>query len=120
MNILLDTNIVIYFLKGVRKVVESVSKADKVVISFITEIELQCYGVLPNELKKIKSFLKEIEILYPDKTTVRHTVNIRNKTSLKLPDAIICAQSKQHNFVLFTNDERILKKSEEFEVFNPL
>ena len=34
MNVLLDTNIVIYFLKGAEKVVESVRKAEKIAISF--------------------------------------------------------------------------------------
>ncbi len=32
MNALLDTNIVIYFLKGVEKVFESISKADNIAI----------------------------------------------------------------------------------------
>ena len=120
MNALLDTNIVIYFLKGAGKVVESISKADKVAVSFITEIELQCYDVMPGELKKIKSLLNEIEIFYPNKATVKNTIYIRNKTGLRLPDAIICAQAKQYNYTLFSNDKRLLKKSREFEVFNPL
>ena len=99
MNVLLDTNIVIYFLMGAEKVVESVRKAEKIAISFITEIELQCYGVKPNEMKKIKSFLKEVEIFYPNQTTVKHTIDIRNKTSLRLPDAIICAQSSLRKLI---------------------
>ena len=120
MNVLLDTNIVIYFLKGEEKVVENVSKANGIAVSFITEIELNCYDVMLDEMKKIKSFLKQVEVFYPDPLTVKHTINIRKRTGLKLPDAIICAQSKRHNYTLFTNDKKILDKSKEIEAFNPL
>jgi len=91
MKVLLDTNAVIYFLKGTKKVVENLSKVDSVAISFISEIELLCYDVNKNEMKNIKSFLKNVNILYPNPLTVKYTINIRKKTGLKLPDALICA-----------------------------
>ncbi len=97
MKVLLDTNAVIYFLKGAEKVVENLSKADSVAISFISEIELLCYDVDKDEMKNIKSFLKNVKILYPNPLTVKYTIDIRKKTGLKLPDALICAQSKQYN-----------------------
>ena len=120
MNILLDTNIVIYFLKGEMNVVQNASKAENIAIFFITEIELNCYDVLPEESGKIRSFLKQIEIFYPDSTTVKHTINIRKSTRLKLPDAIICAQSRQHDYVLFSNDKKILNNTKVLSVLNPL
>ncbi|MDZ7721993.1 MAG: type II toxin-antitoxin system VapC family toxin [candidate division KSB1 bacterium] len=120
MNILLDTNIVIYFLKGEKKVVENVRKAENIAISFITEIELNCYDAEPDEMKKISSFLQQIEIFYPVPETVKHTINIRKSTGLKLPDAIICAQSLQHNYTLFSNDKKILNKPLEMKAINPL
>jgi predicted nucleic acid-binding protein len=90
MNLLLDTNIVIYFLKGEKEVVENVSKAENIAISFITEIELNCYDVKRDEMTKISSFIKQVEIFYPDRLTVKHTIDIRKSAGLKLPDAIIC------------------------------
>lgn len=120
MNVFLDTNIVIYFLKGEKKVVENVSKAKSIAISFITAIELNCYGVNPDETVKINSFLKQVEIFYPHPLTAKHTINIRRNTGLKLPDAIICAQSKQHKYILFSNDKKILNKFEEIKAINPL
>jgi predicted nucleic acid-binding protein len=91
MNLLLGTNIVIYFLKGEKEVVENVSKAENIAISFITEIELNCYDVKRDEMTKISSFIKQVEIFYPDRLTVKHTIDIRKSAGLKLPDAIICA-----------------------------
>lgn len=91
MKVLLDTNAVIYFLKGAEKVVENLSKADSVAISFISEIELLCYDVNKDETKNIKSFLKNVKILYPNPMAVKYTIDIRKKTGLKLPDALICA-----------------------------
>ena len=120
MNVLLDTNIVIYFLKGEKKVVENVSKAKNIAVSFITEIELNCYDAEPGEMAKINSFLKHVEIFYPVPETVKHTINIRKNTGLKLPDAIICAQSIQYNYKLFSNDKKILNKLLDIKAINPL
>jgi predicted nucleic acid-binding protein len=120
MNVLLDTNIVIYFLKGEKRVIENVSKAENIAVSFITEIELYCYDALPYEMTKISSFLKHVEILYPDSEIIKHTVNIRKISGLKLPDAIICAQSVQNNLTLFSNDKKILNLSKEINAVNPL
>lgn len=120
MNVLLDTNIVIYFLKGEKEVVENVRKAENIAISFITEIELNCYDVKRDEMTKISSFIKKVEIFYPDSLTVRHTINIRKSAGLKLPDSIICALSLQHNYTLFTNDKRILNKHLDIKAINPL
>jgi len=120
MNVLLDTNIVIYFLKGEKEVVENVSKAKNIAISFISAIELNCYDVKRDEMTKISSFIKQVDIFYPDHLTVKHTIDIRKSTGLKLPDAIICAQSLQHNYILFSNDKKILNKPLDIKSVNPL
>jgi len=51
---------------------------------------------------------------------VKHTIDIRKSTGLKLPDAIICAQSLQHNYILFSNDKKILNKPLDIKAVNPL
>ena len=120
MKVLMDTNAVIYFLRGEKNVIENISKVDSIAISFISEIELLCYNADKGDIRIIKSFLKRVKILYPNPLTVKYTIDIRKKTGLKLPDALICAQSKQYKYVLFTSDKKILNNVKGFEAFNPL
>ena len=119
MNLFLDTNIVIYFLKGVVEAVELIKNAERLAISFITEIELLCYDVKDEEKRNIQKFLDSIDIYYPDSEISINSADIRNKTGLKLPDAIICAQSHRNNFILATADKEILKNRNSFKVINP-
>jgi len=119
MNLFLDTNIVIYFLKGVVEAVELIKNAERLAISFITEIELLCYDVKDEEKRNIQKFLDSIDIYYPDSEISINSAYIRNKTGLKLPDAIICAQSHRNNFILATADKEILKNRNSFKVINP-
>jgi len=118
-NLFLDTNIVIYFLKGVVEAVELIKNAERLAISFITEIELLCYDVKDEEKRNIQKFLDSIDIYYPDSEISINSAYIRNKTGLKLPDAIICAQSHRNNFILATADKEILKNRNSFKVINP-
>ena len=119
MNLFLDTNVVIYFLKGVVEAVNLVRNAGSLAISFITEIELLCYDIENDEKKSIERFLDSIEIYYSDAETARSAAEIRMKMGLKLPDAIICAQAKQNNFILATADKGILKCKNGINVINP-
>lgn len=119
MNLFLDTNVVIYFLKGVVEAVELVRNAGSLAISFITEIELLCYDIENDEKKSIERFLDSIKIYYSDVETARSAAEIRMKMRLKLPDAIICAQAKQNNFILATADKEILKCKNGIKVINP-
>ncbi len=119
MNLFLDTNVVIYFLKGIVEAVELVRNAERLAISFITEIELLCYDVKEEEKRNIQKFLDSIEIYYPDPEISISTADIRKKTGLKLPDAIICAQSHKNNFILATADKEILKNKNSIKLINP-
>ena len=62
MKLFLDTNIVIYFLKGVVEAFELIRNAESLAISFITEIELLCYDVKDEEKRNIKKFLDSIDV----------------------------------------------------------
>jgi len=110
MNLFLDTNIIIYFLKGDQKAIELISRASKLSISFITEIELFCYDVSDQEMKSIKELLNMVEIYYPDSDNVKSVIKVRNNTGLKIPDAIIVAQAMQGDFILATFDKGLLRK----------
>ena len=120
MNLFLDTNIMIYFLKGDKKAIELISSASKLSISFITEIELFCYDVSDQEMKSIMELLNMVEIYYPDSDIVKSVIEVRNNTGLKIPDAIIVAQAMQGDFILATFDKGLLRKIKSMDTIKTL
>jgi len=119
LNLLLDTNVVIHFLKGDKASLKLIRKSSSLAISFITEIELLCYEVDIEEEKNIKKFISNVHILFPNYKTTKYTIDIRKNTGMKLPDSIIAAQARQFNLILATCDKELLKKAESYEAINP-
>ncbi len=113
-DFLLDTNAVIYFLKGDTKIVSLVeNERNKFYISFITQIELLCFdNASQEELAKIREFLEEMNLILVDTSIIKRTIQIRKKFGVKIPDAIIAATAVEHNLKLITNDQQLLNKIE--------
>ena len=120
MNILLDTNAVIYFLKGVEKMKDIIKEAEQVSISFITEIELLSGNINNEEKDTINNFLSLVKVIYPSRDTVLFAASYKKEINLKIPDAIICAEAKRNNLTLITADEQLIKKVNEINIVNPL
>lgn len=116
MTLLLDTNFVISFLKGEENSLRILSDSSSVAVSFITKIELLCYNVDKEEENKIKEFLDNVDVLFPDDDTIKYTIEIRKSTGLKLPDAVIAAQSRQYDFILATYDKELSKKVQDLGI----
>ncbi len=109
-NYLFDTNAVLYFLNQPKKLQDGSSD---VFVSFVNELELLSYSKLSsNEETAIKHFLNLIDIINIDQEIKSVTVTLRQKYSLKLPDAIICATAMVHRLTLVTNDLKLHKISE--------
>jgi len=114
-EILVDTNIALYFLKGDPEVVE-ILKDKSVYVSFITEIELLSFPKLNKQsAKMIRDFLSVCKVVgYGDELRDK-TVEIRKTASLKLPDALIAATSFTHQLPLITADKQF-KRVEKLNV----
>ncbi|MDZ8090569.1 MAG: type II toxin-antitoxin system VapC family toxin [Nostoc sp. DedQUE05] len=108
--ILLDTNIVLYFLGG--RLVNPLPSG-QYFISMITEIELLSYPSLSSdEETQIIDFLNKITVIGIDNDIKNLTITFRKQYKLKLPDAIIAATAKSLNAILFTNDVRLTNLTE--------
>ena len=107
---LFDTNAILYLIHGS----QTIQNSDAIVfISFITEIELLAYNFLSEaEEKIIHKLLNEIEIINIDSKIKEKTIEIRKKSNVKIPDAIICATAFSVGLTLITNDERLHKIDE--------
>ncbi|NDJ20442.1 PIN domain-containing protein [Nostoc sp. B(2019)] len=102
---LLDTNVVLYFLGG--RLVNPLPSG-QYFISVITEIELLSYPSLsPDEETQIIDLLNKITIIGIDNNIKNLTIAIRKQYKLRLSDAIIVATAKSLNAILFTNDIRL-------------
>jgi predicted nucleic acid-binding protein len=108
--ILLDTNIVLYFLGG--KLTNPLVSG-KYFVSVITEIELLSYsGLSSDEENQIINFLSNIMVIVIDSNIKNLAIALRKQYKLKLPDAIIAATAQSLNATLFTNDARLSNLTE--------
>ncbi|HCN37189.1 MAG: PIN domain-containing protein [Ignavibacteria bacterium] len=111
-NILLDTNVILYFIGG-RPGISELIDSKKIYISFITELELQLYKYnSENDIKIIKNFLNETNIVDINGIIKSKTIELSKKYSIKLADSIIAATSIFLNTPIFTADKQFRKIKE--------
>ncbi|HAA28318.1 MAG TPA: PIN domain nuclease [Cyanobacteria bacterium UBA8553] len=103
--ILLDTNVVLYWLGGrLAKPLPS----GQYFVSVITEIELLSYPNLSSdEDTQIRDFLSKITVVGIESSIKELAIALRKQYRLRLPDAIIAAIAQSLNATLFTNDVRL-------------
>ncbi len=120
MRYLLDTNALIYLLSKKGKFPDFM-ESDEMFISFISYIELLA-GIENEETKtKIKTYLSDFKIIYPDKEITEITLQLRKSLVLKIPDAIIAACALQQKAILITSDKKMIKKlSSDIKIIDPL
>ncbi len=100
---LLDTNVIIYAINQRLTV-----PMGHYGISIITEMELLSFPRLTaQEENHIRLLCREFECFGITDAIKRLAVDIRRKTSMKLPDSIISATAVEHQFTLVTNDTRL-------------
>lgn len=103
---LIDTNIAIFLLAGDLKIAELLNE-NLVYFSFISELELQSFKKLTSrESTIIDDFLNDIVIIDINSKIKKDTIELRKKTSLKLPDAIIAATAKFLGVPILTADQQ--------------
>lgn len=117
----LDTNIIIYFLKGEPKVADflkkEISAGSRFYISTITEAELFSYPeITPEEIVEIEAILKTISTILVDSQIARLSGYFKRKYNFSLPDAIVAATSYLTNSILVTRNVGDFKKIKEIKV----
>ncbi len=112
---IVDTNIVVYTLQGIKNAIEAMEKLEdnniEVYYSTIVEAELFSFHELTKEQKvKIRSILDLGEIIDVDSEIALKAAELRAlskkhyQRSLKLPDAIIAATAFVYSSVLVTRN----------------
>ena len=111
-RILVDTNIVIYILKGSKGLAELVH-SKYAYLSVISELELLSFPKITHQEEfVINSFISDMNLINLTEAVKRETKRIRRLYGLKLPDAIIAATSSVLNCQLVTADDDFQKVTE--------
>src|SRR5690625_836669 len=101
-SLLLDTNIILYFLNGDDTLAPLLQEND-LVISIIAEVELLGYEALTgNELIRTKEFLNLCTIINITTDIKERAIKIRRRYKIKLPDAFIMATASSLDIPLVT------------------
>ena len=103
-----DTNVLIYILEG-HRAVSGITQCS-LAISVISEIELLGKpDIDPREVNAIRSLLNDCEIIDFSNTIKDITISLKQKYSIKTPDAIIAATAKSFDLPLITADKGFKK-----------
>jgi predicted nucleic acid-binding protein len=110
-NLFADTNFFVYVLKGHRSVRPYLNR--NFFISEITEMELLGEnGISPIALKTKAEIIENCFLVNFNSDIKKIAIRIKQKTPLKLPDAIIAASAIYTRIPLITADKEFLKVSE--------
>jgi len=121
---ILDTNVLIYFSNGLLNKNPQISNIfnESFNISIITKIEYLGWAGFrgsSEQYNKAYEFINNSFIFYIDDEIAEETISLRQKTSIKTPDAIIAATAKINKLILVTSNEKDFLNTG-IEIFNPL
>jgi len=125
LNYLCDTNTIIYFLQrqfseAAELYIDELFKREQPVMSTITEIELLSWkSVSETDDEIIKKFIGDSKVIELEPAIKTKASEIRKKTGIKLPDAIIAATALVYNLTLITRNIKDFKKVGEISIVNP-
>jgi len=101
----LDTNILIDFLRGLPQARAEMDMYTLRAISVVTWIEV-LVGAEPTALAKTLAFLEKFEVIPLDETVAMRAASIRRQHRVKLPDAIVWASADVGSLLLVTRNTK--------------
>ncbi len=120
MRYLLDSNILIGFLNGDKKIADWIWEKKKenkfsLNISFVGKIEVLSYKDLEdNQINDIEMFLNSFNITYLGDEIINLSATLRRKKILSLGDAVVAATAISNKLILVTNDKILVGKVKNF------
>jgi predicted nucleic acid-binding protein len=104
-SIVIDTSLIINLFNGVDEV-QPLINGRNLFVSIISEIEVLSFpGLSVTDKNLLKDFLSKCHIVDIEQAIKDLTIDIRSKSKIKLPDAIIAATAIYYDLPLFTMDK---------------
>jgi len=107
----LDTNILVDYLRGIPQAKVELALYESPSISIISWMEVMA-GTTPQTESTARAFLETFDLLQIDAKVAECAVRIRKSRRIKLPDAIIWATAEVHQALLVTRNTRDFSPSE--------
>ena len=101
-----DTNILIDYLIGRASAQQEIDRYPRRAISIVTWMELQIGSRTEGEADVIDMFLREFRVIDITRQVARRAIEIRRRTRVRLPDAIIWATAQLESAVLLTRNTK--------------
>ena len=101
-----DTNILIDYLIGREDAQQEIDCYPRRAISIVTWMELQVGSKTAGEADVIDMFLREFRVVDITRQVARRAIDIRRRTRIRLPDAIIWATAQLESAVLVTRNTK--------------
>jgi len=120
MRYLLDSNILIGFLNGDKKIIDWILERKRenkfsLSISFISKIEVLSLKELKNgQVNELEKFLNSFYMVYLSDEIINLSAALRRKNFLSLGDAVVVATAISNKLILVTNDKVLIKKVKNF------
>lgn len=102
---LLDTNVLIDFLRAIPAARNELGRYETKAISIITWMEVMV-GAPPEAADATRMFLAGFELIELNEKIAERAVTLRQNHRLKLPDAIIWASAQVQSMLLVTRDTK--------------
>ncbi|MCE0523281.1 MAG: PIN domain-containing protein [Methylacidiphilales bacterium] len=112
MNAAIDTNILVDCVHGVEAAIQELARYEKISVSRIVWIEFLTGARTADIEARRRSMLDDFELLEVDEAVSRETILIRQRTRLKLPDAIVLATARAHGLLFVTRNHRDFPRRE--------
>jgi predicted nucleic acid-binding protein len=109
---LFDTSILVECVYGVEAAIQELTRYEKISISRIVWIEFLTGAKTADVEARRRFILDDFELLEVDEAVSQETILIRQRTRLKLPDAIILATARIHGLLLVTRNHRDFPRRE--------
>jgi predicted nucleic acid-binding protein len=106
MKAVIDTNILVDYLRGAIEAKDELAHYADPVISMITWMEILVGAATPDEERQLRGFMKRFEVRPVTFPIAERAVAIRREGRQRLPDAIIWATAQELNAILVTRNSR--------------
>ena len=119
MKYLVDSNIIIYHLNGLKEATSFLRKhKNEITISQIAYIEVLSFDFTKQQEDIVKELLEKFTILDIDSRVSKTAIKNRRVKNIKLPDNLIASTAQVYNLTLVTRNVKDFK-SLNMDVLNP-